>query len=77
MQEIDKILAWVQIAPAGDAEARRARQLGFADFEDALQVASAEACGAAYLVTRDAADLKLSTVTVLSPAEFLTLTAAP
>ena len=46
MQEVDRILAWAQVAPAGDAEARRARSLGFSDFEDAMQAASAEACGA-------------------------------
>ncbi len=44
--EIDKILAWAKVAAGSDSGARRARQLGFGDFEDALQAACAEECGA-------------------------------
>jgi predicted nucleic acid-binding protein len=32
--ELDRILAWAQIATATDTAARRARTLGFRDFED-------------------------------------------
>lgn len=71
MQEVDRILAWAHVASAGDAEARRARSLGFTDFEDALQAASAEACGAEWILTRDLTGFASSPVPALSPADFL------
>ena len=71
MQEVDKLLAWAWVADTGDAHARSARRLGFSDFEDALQAASAEACGADCIVTRNVADFTKSQVVVLTPAEFL------
>ncbi len=71
MQEVDKLLAWVRVADAGDALARIARTLEFPDFEDALQAASAEACGADCIVTRNVADSTKSKVAVLTPAQFL------
>lgn len=69
--EVDKILAWARIAECTDAGARRARTLGFADFEDALQAAAAEACGADWLVTRNTGDFARSRIPVLTPAQFL------
>ncbi len=71
MQEVDKLLAWARVADAGDAHARYARSLGFSDFEDALQAASAEACGADCIVTRNVADFTKSQVVTLTPGEFL------
>jgi predicted nucleic acid-binding protein len=71
MQEIDKLLAWARVADAGDAHARTARALGFSDFEDALQAASAEACGADCIVTRNGADFAKSNVVAMMPSEFL------
>ncbi len=71
MQEVDKLLAWARVADTGDAHARSARWLGFSDFEDALQAASAEACGADCIVTRNVADFTKSRVVVLTPAKFL------
>jgi predicted nucleic acid-binding protein len=71
MAEMDKLLAWVRIADATDARARVARQLGFGDFEDALQAVSAEACGADCIVTRNKSDFAKSKVTVLTPTEFV------
>jgi len=72
MQEVDRILAWARVAPAGDAEARRARSLGFSDFEDAMQAACAEACGAQRLITRDTTGFTRSPVPAISPPDFLT-----
>ena len=69
--EVDRILAWARVATAGDAEARRARSLGFADFEDAMQAASAETCGAEWILTRDLPGFASSPVPALSPANFL------
>ncbi len=71
MQEVDKLLAWARVADAGDALARHARELGFNDFEDALQAASAEACGADCIVSRNVADFTKSKVLVMKPGEFL------
>lgn len=71
MQEVDKLLAWARVADAGDANARAAREFEFSDFEDALQAASAEACGADWIVTRNIADFTKSKVFVLTPSEFL------
>ena len=69
--EVDRILAWAQVASAGDAEARRAHALSFADFEDAMQAASAEACGAEWVLTRDLPGFARSPVPALTPADFL------
>lgn len=71
MQEVDKLLAWARVADAGDAHVRKARGFGFPDFEDALQAASAAACLADCIVTRNVADFTKSQVVVLTPAEFL------
>jgi len=71
MLEVDKLLAWARVADAGDAHARSARGYGFSDFEDALQAASAAACSADCIVTRNVADFTRSQVVALSPAEFL------
>ena len=71
MVEVDKILSWARVADATDAHARDARTLGFGDFEDALQAVSAEACAADCIVTRNTTDFAKSTITVLTPQEFV------
>lgn len=71
MKEVDKLLAWARVADAGDAHARKARGFEFPDFEDALQAASAAACLADCIVTRNVADFTKSQVLALTPAEFL------
>lgn len=70
MVEVDKILAWARVADCPDASARRARSLGFPDFEDALQAAAAEASAADGLVTRNPSDFARSRVPVLTPSQF-------
>jgi predicted nucleic acid-binding protein len=69
--ELDKLLSWVSVADASDADARAARALGFADFEDALQAVSAEAAGADFIVTRNIADFSKSKIPAINPQEFL------
>jgi predicted nucleic acid-binding protein len=69
--EIDKLLSWVCVADASDANARSARAMGFADFEDALQAVSAEASAADLIVTRNIADFRKSKITAINPQEFL------
>lgn len=68
---MDRILAWAQIADVGDGAARRARALGFEDYEDALQAAAAESCLAEWIVTRNKTDFRNSPVPAISPGEFL------
>jgi hypothetical protein len=41
------------------------------DFEDALQVASALAYGASFLITRNVAHYRRSAIPALSPTQFL------
>lgn len=77
LTELDKILSWAQVAPCSDAEARRARYLGFGDFEDALQAVSAEACGADFIVTRNCDDFSKSRVEAVTPQVFLQKTPLP
>ena len=75
--EVDRILVWARVADANDASARRARALAFGDFEDALQAASAEACGAQWIVTRNTGDFGRSQVPAITPQDFLQRFAVP
>ena len=60
---------FVGIAPAESV--RYAASLPMADFEDALQVAAARACGARCVVTRNLADYARSPIPAISPQEAL------
>lgn len=77
MLELDKLLSWARVAACSDADARRARHLGFGDYEDALQAVSAEACGAIWLVTRNISDFSKSRVPAITPPGFLQIHPAP
>lgn len=65
------LLDWADVARTGRAEALAALDLPLRDFEDALQVASAVACGAQFIITRNERDFKGSPVPALSPDAFL------
>ena len=71
MTEVDKLLGWVRVADAADANVRAARAMGFGDFEDALQAVSANACAADVIVTRNTTDFSKSRITAITPQEFL------
>jgi len=71
LAEIDKLLAWASVADVSDADARAARAMGFGDFEDALQAASAEACRDDVIVTRNPGDFSKSKISAMSPKQFL------
>ncbi|MCY7316543.1 MAG: PIN domain-containing protein [Rubrivivax sp.] len=68
---IRDMLAWAEVANTGRADATAALGLPVRDFEDALQVAAAMACGAQFIVTRNERDFKKSPVPALSPEAFL------
>lgn len=71
LSELDRILVWARVALVGDPEVREARKMGLRDFEDALQAASARACDADWIITRDEAGFRNSPVAAISPSQFL------
>ena len=65
------LLTWARVATTGHNDAVQALQLPMTDFEDALQVSTAQACGADYIITRNGRDFAKSPLPALSPEEFL------
>jgi len=70
-RSIKDILRLVYIAPTDKTVLTDAFGMGFSDYEDAVQCASAMAAGLDAIVTRNTKDFKNSPITVHSPAEFL------
>ena len=64
------LLGWADVAPASRTLAQQALDWRMRDFEDALQVAAALACGAQCIVTRNERDFRRSPVPALSPEAF-------
>ena len=62
---------FVTVAQADTDGLRFAAQLPMDDFEDALQVAAANACGAAFIATRNTNDYRGSPIPALSPEALL------
>ena len=71
----DELVDWLcrrlRIGTAGREEFQRARGLPFADFENAVVCAVAEANACDVIVTRNLGDFSRSPVRSLSPEEFL------
>jgi predicted nucleic acid-binding protein len=65
------LVSFVGIARVETRDLLHALNLGMPDFEDAMQVAAAAACGAEYIVTRNLRHYKKSPVRALMPREFL------
>lgn len=61
----------VTVASAGTEALRYAAALPMPDFEDAMQVAAARACGARHIVTRNVKDYRRSPIPALSPQDAL------
>ena len=72
---IDDLCAIFAIASVDEAVVRRALALDFADFEDAVTAAAAEAADCEAIVTRDVSGFKGSPVAALEPALWLALLA--
>lgn len=68
---MDALLRVVEIPVVGHAEALAWRSHGIADFEDALQVASAVTGHADFIITRTVNDFVGSPVPALTPEAFL------
>ena len=70
---ITELTRFAQIAPTDTEALRYALSLPMTDFEDAMQVAAARACGASYIVTRNIRDYRRSPIPAITPAEALRL----
>lgn len=68
---MDTLLAFLEVPTVGHPHAANWRTHGIMDFEDALQASCALAGGADYFVTRNTADFRSSSISVLSPEAFL------
>lgn len=68
---IEELTSFVDVAPTSTADLRYATRLPLADFEDAMQVAAATACGAEIIATRNVRDYEGSPIPARTPAELL------
>lgn len=68
---IGELLRFVQVAPVQTQHAIESLRLDLTDFEDALQVVSAKACQARFIVTRNIKHDKKSPIPAILPAKFL------
>ena len=69
---IAQLVSFADVAKTGTEETRYAAGLPLADFEDAMQVAAARACGARWIVTRNLRDYTRSPIPAISPSRALT-----
>ena len=67
----DSLLPHVRAVSADSPLVLQALQWAMLDFEDALQAAAARANGAAYIISRNVKDFKLSPVPALTPSDYL------
>ena len=66
-QFIANLIEFVDVAETGAADVIYAINLPMSDFEDALQVAAARACGARSIVTRNVRDFARSPIPAVTP----------
>lgn len=70
---VKRILVAMQICPVTQQTLAQSFQLGFKDFEDAIQTICALEQDLACIVTRNPQDFSSSAITVLSPQELIAL----
>ena len=69
---VSKIMMVFDITSVSQADIKKALNLGFKDFEDALQVVCAKKTGAKYLITRNKEDFQEAQgIEVVDPEAFL------
>ncbi len=68
---IKDVVTWATVAAVDHDKANKAIALEFADFEDGLQAAAAEACSSDLIITRNTTDFATSPVPVMTPEAFL------
>jgi predicted nucleic acid-binding protein len=66
---------FVDVAPVSTESLRQAATLGLRDFEDAMQVAAAIACGADVIATRNVKDYSRAPVKAAKPEDVLKMMA--
>ncbi|MDE0062435.1 MAG: PIN domain-containing protein [Gammaproteobacteria bacterium] len=66
-----ELTGFVEIAETNTDSIRYAASLPVPDFEDAMQVAAAHACGADRIVTRNLRDFRRSPIPAISPQDAL------
>jgi len=64
---LDELLHFTAVAPTSTDALRYAAALPMKDFEDAMQVAAARACGAEHVVTRNLKDFERSPIPAITP----------
>jgi predicted nucleic acid-binding protein len=65
------LLRFVEAAPANTEALRKATRLDMKDFEDAMQVVAAEACGADVIATRNVRDYARARLRAATPKTLL------
>ena len=68
---IMELTRFVEVAETGTEAIRYAAALPMTDFEAAMQVAAADACGARYIVTRNMKHFRRSPIPAISPKDAL------
>ena len=68
---IVELTGFVGVAATDTEGIRYAAELPMKDFEDAMQVAAARACGARHIVTRNVQDYERSPIRAVAPGEAL------
>ncbi|MBI4617282.1 MAG: PIN domain-containing protein [Planctomycetes bacterium] len=66
-----ELARFIEVSPTTTESLRYAGELGLRDFEDALQVAAAKACGARFIATRNGRDYRASPIPALHPRDAL------
>jgi len=68
---INELTRFVAVAESGTSAIGFAAALQMTDFGEAMQVAAARACGARFVVTRNARDFRRSPIPAITPAAAL------
>jgi predicted nucleic acid-binding protein len=76
-QAVKELLATLNVCPLDQAVLEDAQKLAFADYEDAVQHASAAAIQLDGIITRNLDDYRRATLPVFSPKDFLSQLTPP
>ena len=68
---LEQLTRFVAVTPSGTDAIKYAAGLPMADFEDAMQVAAAQACAARHIITRNVRDFRRSPIPALTPRDAL------
>ena len=68
---LKNLIISVDIAAVSGSEIRKAIDLNWGDFEDAVQFTAGESLAVDYIITRNTSDFSSATIPVISPEDFL------